>query len=25
MLAAGGWLIAGLLTHGAMHYVIFPS
>ena len=23
MLAAGGWLIAGLLTHGAIHYVIF--
>ncbi|HUO08513.1 MAG TPA: DUF6785 family protein [Phycisphaerae bacterium] len=24
MLAAGGWLIAGLATHGALRYVVFP-
>ncbi|MGN6367365.1 MAG: DUF6785 family protein [Phycisphaerae bacterium] len=25
MLAAGGWLVVGLITHGGIHYVIFPS
>jgi len=25
MLAAGGWLVVGLATHGAVRFVIFPS